>query len=111
MSGFVDYVTSSISIALIASIFTYRLINSLLEYVLLPILNIFIDPDENISKLNFTFKTGKNNRTRKLASNPDANTDSPTYDILCGAFLKEVIIWFVFMIILYFMWSTEIAKK
>ena len=51
--------------------------------------------------LNYSFRTGKNNKNKKIEHNPDAKTETPTYDILIGAFLKEVIIWTVAMLILY----------
>jgi hypothetical protein len=111
MVAFVEYVISMLSISIIANIFTFRFINAFLEYILLPVFNILIDPGEHISKINFTFNTGKNkNEQMGLNSNPNANIESPSYDIACGAFFKEFLIWITFMVLLYFGWG-EIAEN
>jgi hypothetical protein len=110
MGGFIEHISSSISLTLITSIFTYRLINALLEYVIFPLINILIDPDENICKLNFTFTTGKNNQKKKINSNPDIPTETPSYNILIGAFIKEVIIWLLYISILFIFFNNKLHK-
>jgi hypothetical protein len=111
MPPITKHITSSISLTLITSIFTYRLINALLEYIIFPILNIAIDPDEKMCKLNFTFKTGKNNGQKRLLVNPDAEMTTPTYDILLGGFLKELIIWILYMVIVFILFNNKITQN
>ena len=109
MSGFGNYVITTLSLSVIASIFTYRVINAFLEYLLLPCVNIAIDPNEKMSSLNFKFTTGKDNRKKEFSINPDADIPTPSYNIFLGAFIKELLIWFIFMGILY-VCNKKIAK-
>ncbi len=98
-----EHLMSLISLTIIASVFTYRLLNAFMEYIIIPIINILIDPNEDISSLNFTFHTGKNHRDKKIFYNPDIDTgSSPSYDIMLGTFIKEIIIWLIVMTVIYY---------
>ena len=110
MSSFVKYILSSLSLTVIISVFIVRIFNSFLENILYPILNILIDPNEQICDLNVSFTTGKDGNIKKLQFNPDAKPKNPTYDILIGSFLKELIIWFIAMFMIYF-FHTKITKN
>ena len=107
---FAKYILSSLSLTVVISIFVYRIINSFLEYILYPVLNIIIDPNESICNLNISFTTGKQGKIKKLEFNPEAKIETPTYDIMIGSFLKELIIWFIAMFMIYYL-HTKITKK
>ena len=95
--NFGQFLISYISLSVIAGLFSYRLINSLLDNVILPILNISILPDKKFHKLTKVYNYNKKN----ISNDKYIKNESYLYVFKPGIFLKELIIWCSIMIILY----------
>lgn len=101
--NFSSFIISYISLSVIAGLFTYRLINSFLDNILFPLLDISILPDKKFHKLTKTY----NNLKQEINSN--ISNENFVYVIKPGIFLKELIIWCFIMLILYILF--RISKK
>ena len=103
-SNFLTFVTSFISLSIIASIFSYRLLNSFFDNIFFPILDLFILPDKKFHKLtkiydiNLTIEDKIESRS-SLSGNESLGTIQ--YAIRTGIFLKDFITWSFMIIILY----------
>ena len=95
--NFLSYIFSYLTISVIAGLVTFRVINALLDYIVLPILDITVLPNYKFEKLTISFDKNKQNIKNK----------SKNYinNIRIGLFLKELIIWLLSMIILYFIYK------
>lgn len=96
--NFYSFVLSYVSLSVIAGLFTYRLLNSFLEDIILPLLDISILPQTKFHKLSKTY-----NHEKKEIDNPHLK-DNYIYMIKPGLFLKELIIWCFMMLLLYFLY-------
>ena len=90
-----SFITSFVSLSVIASIFSYKLLNSFLDNIFFPIIDLFILPDKNFHKLSRYY----NNDLIKESSNN--NNNKTIYAIRPGIFLKDFITWSFMIIILY----------
>jgi len=99
MVNFLSFIVSYLSLSVIAGLFTYRLINSLLENIILPCLDFTILPNCKIHKMNRHY----NHKKEKINSN--VNENEYTYSIQIGLVLKDFIIWLIAMLILYFIFK------
>ncbi len=97
--NYISFVISWISLSVIGGLFTYRLINTILEYLILPILDLSILPSDHFSKLNIGL-----NEDRQIPQCTfiTLTTKNPIkYRIELGTILREFIIWFLAITILY----------
>lgn len=103
--NFSSFITSYVSLSVIAGLFTYRLLNSLLDNIILPLLDISILPETKFHKLTKTY-----NYNKKEINN-GINNNNYVYVVQPGIFIKELIIWCFMMLVLYFIYSISIKKK
>jgi hypothetical protein len=89
---YISFVTSFVSLSVIGGIFSYRLINSFLAYVLFPCLNTLL-PDDSFGRMNLNLN--------KVNTNINSSEKSKLPSISIGYFIKESIIWVTVMSILY----------
>lgn len=95
---FSSFIISYVSLSVIAGLFTYRLLNSFLDNIVLPILDFTILPETKFHKLTKTYDYKKNE------INPSIEKDKYVYIVRPGLFIKELIIWCFIMLILYFIY-------
>ena len=95
---FSSFILSYVSLSVIAGLFTFRLLNSFLDNIMLPILDLTILPDIKFHKLTKSY----NNRKTEIKSN--INNSEYVYVIRPGMFLKELIIWCFMMLLLYYLY-------
>lgn len=88
-----SFITSFVSLSIIASIFSYKLLNSFLDNIFFPIIDLFILPDKNFHKLSTYYNND-------LSKEPN-NNNKAIYAIRPGIFLKDFITWSFMIIILY----------
>ena len=100
---FSSFILSYISLSVVAGLFTYRLVNSLLDNIILPLLDISVLPDKKFNKLTKVY-----NYRKKEIKKPIKNKDY-MYVIRPGIFFKDLIIWCFIMILLYLIY--RISKK
>ena len=104
-SNFGSFLVSYISLSVIAGLFTYKLISSFLDTIFLPFLDITVLPTIKFHNLSKTFdytKTETNNTFIK---------EEYLYEFQPGIFLKELVIWCMMMIILYFLYKITRKKS
>jgi len=102
---FISFVLSYVTLSVIAGLFTYRLLNSFLYNILLPIIDLTLLPDRKFHKLSKMY----NYKKEKIEILHDKNDYK--YIIKPGIFLKELIIWSIAMIILYIIYSFTNKQK
>lgn len=93
--NFSSFIVSYVSLSVIAGLFTYRLLNSFLDNILFPIIDLTILPDTKFHKLTKTYNY------KKEQVNFEFKKEEYTYIIRPGAFIKELVIWCFIMLILY----------
>jgi large-conductance mechanosensitive channel len=103
--NFTSFIISYVSLSVIAGLFTYRLLNSFLDNIILPILDISILPETKFHKLTKTFNH------KKQEINNNIENEKYIYVIRPGAFLKELVIWCFMMLLLYFIYSINNKNK
>lgn len=96
--NFFSFITSYVSLSVIAGLFTYRLLNSLMDNIILPLIDISILPDIKFHKLTKTF----NHEKKEIVKN--INKNEYIYIFKPGIFIKELVIWCFMMMILYFIY-------
>ena len=101
--NFSSFIISYVSLSVIAGLFTFRILNSLLDNILLPILDISVLPETKFHKLTKIY-----NHEKKEINN-NIEKDKYMYVIRPGLFLKELVIWCFMMLLLYFVY--RITKK
>ena len=95
---FTNFILSYVSLSVIAGLFTFRLLNSFLDNILLPLLDLTCIPNYKFEKLSKIYNINREvikNEKYKINKKDYVNIFKP------GIFLKELIIWCVIMIILY----------
>lgn len=93
--NFSSFIVSYVSLSVVAGLFTYRLLNSFLDNILFPIIDLTILPETKFNKLTKTYNH------KKEQINPDFKKEEYMYVIRPGAFIKELIIWCFIMLVLY----------
>lgn len=101
--NFSSFIFSNISLSVIAGLFSYRLLNSLLDNIILPIIDMSVLPETKFHKLTKTYDY------KKLEIKNNIKNDQYIYIIKPGIFLKELVIWCFMMLVLYFIY--KISKK
>lgn len=101
--NFGSFIISYVSLSVIAGLFSFRLLNSFLDNIIFPLLDITILPESKFHKLTKTY-----NHQKKEIDNGIKN-ENYVYVVRPGLFLKELIIWCFMMLVLYFIYS--ITKK
>ena len=101
--NFSSFIISYVSLSVIAGLFTFRLLNSLLDNIILPILDLTVLPDKKFHKLTKTYNHKKNEISNNIQK------DKYIYVIQPGVFLKELVIWCFMILLLYFIY--RITKK
>lgn len=101
--SFSSFLISYVSLSVIAGLFTYRIINSLLENIILPLLDISILPDKKFHKFTKFYDYNKKSMKNMIKK------EDYIYVIKPGIFLKDFIIWCFIMILLYIIY--RISKK
>lgn len=101
--NFCTFIVSYVSLSVIAGLFTYRLLNSFLDNIILPILDLTILPETKFHKLTKAFNN------KKIEINNVFKNEEYVYVIRPGLFIKELIIWCFIMLLLYFIY--RISKK
>lgn len=102
--NFPDFIISYISLSVIAGLFTYRVINSFLDNILFPILDLTILPDSKFIKLSSVYNQNKNLINNILKSSEN------TYTIRYGLFIKDLLIWIFIMILLFMIYKITLKK-
>lgn len=92
--NFISYIFSYLTISVLAGLFTFRLINSLLDSIILPTLSLTLLPDNKFNKLSYLYDSNKN----KI---PIKSQKEHIYGIQIGSFIKELILWTISMIVLF----------
>jgi len=92
---FFQFIVSYVSLSVIAGLFTFRLLNSLMDNIILPALDITILPETKFHKLTHVY----NHKKEKIDNN--LNKSEYVYIFKPGIFLKELVIWCFIMIVLY----------
>ena len=85
--NFISFIVSYVSLSVIAGLFSYRLLNSLLDNIVLPLLDITILPETKFHKLTKTYSHNK-----KIINN-NFKKENYIYIFQPGIFLKELVIW------------------
>tara|TARA_B100000886_G_scaffold310301_1_gene244990 strand:- start:924 stop:1256 length:333 start_codon:yes stop_codon:yes gene_type:complete len=98
--NFPEFILSYVSLSVIAGLFTYRVINSLLDNIIFPIIDLTILPDHKFLKYSVFFNSQKIKVDIPNISNTETN-----YFIRYGIFLKDFIIWSIIMIILFIIYN------
>ena len=93
MSDFYSFIFSWVSLSIIGGLFTYRILNALLEYIIFPLAYISTDPKSKLSDLDFNYDVNTG-----FSVNPEKENNV----VRLGSFIKELLIWLVFMVILFF---------
>ena len=93
--NFSSFIVSYVSLSVVAGLFTYRLLNSFLDNILFPIIDLTVLPETKFHKLTKTYNH------KKEQINPDFKKEEYMYVIRPGAFIKELVIWCFIMLILY----------
>lgn len=101
--NFSSFIVSYVSLSVIAGLFSYRLLNSFLDNIILPTLDLTILPETKFHKLSKAFNH------KKTEINTDIQKENYVYVIKPGLFLKELVIWCFMMLLLYFIYI--ITKK
>ena len=101
--NFSSFIISYVSLSVIAGLFTFRVLNSLLDNIILPIIDITVLPETKFHKLTKTY----NHEKKEI--DPNLNKQQYIYIVRPGLFLKELIIWCFMMLLLYFIYS--VTKK
>ena len=101
--NFSSFIISYVSLSVIAGLFTFRVLNSLLDNIILPILDISVLPETKFHKLTKMY----NHKKKEITS--EIEKDKYVYVIRPGIFLKELVIWCFMMLLLYFIY--RITKK
>ena len=94
--SYFSFIISFISLSVVAGLFTYRLINSFLEDVLLPCLDITILPNDFFLNMNILL-----DRNKKIIKLTNVDNSNIKYSLNLGLFLKEFILWIIIITILY----------
>ena len=95
--NFPEFILSYVSLSVIAGLFTFRVINSLLDNIIFPFLDLTILPDAKFIKHSI-FLDHEKKPVNIMSSTQEENI---SYTIRYGIFLKDFIIWSVIMIILF----------
>jgi len=96
---FVQFIFSNMSISIIGGLFSYRLLNSFLDNILFPLLDISILPNCKFNNLSIIYDA---NKTPLKQVTCDKNY---VYVFNHGKFIKELIIWAVIMIFLFILYK------
>ena len=100
---FPEFVISYVSLSVIAGLFTFRVINSLLDNIIFPIIELTILPDAHFVPLSVIYDTDK----KEVNTSQDENNDYQVA-IRFGLFLKEFIIWFLIMVLLFMLYKISL---
>jgi large-conductance mechanosensitive channel len=101
--NFSSFIVSYVSLSVIAGLFTYRVLNSFLDNIILPLLDISILPDTKFHRLTKVYNH-KKTEIKEIIKKQDIQ-----YVISPGIFLKELIIWCFMMMLLYIIY--KLTKK
>jgi len=103
-TSFTQFLTSYIGLSVIAGLFTFRLINSIVDDIFFPFLDISFLPEHKFSRINKTYDKSKND----ISS--DFHIKDYVHQIRWGNFLRELLVWIVMMILIYFVYVISNAK-
>ena len=103
-TSFTQFLTSYIGLSVIAGLFTFRLINSIVDDLFFPFLDISFLPEHKFSRINKTYDKSKND----ISS--DFHIKDYVHQIRWGNFLRELLVWIVMMILIYFVYVMSNAK-
>lgn len=103
--NFSSFIISYVSLSVIAGLFTYRLLNSLLDNIIFPILDMTLLPETKFHKLTKKF----NHQKKEIYNN--IQKEQYIYEIRPGLFLKELVIWCFIMLLLYFIYRLTKNKN
>jgi len=96
--NFITFIVSYISLSVIAGLFSYRLLNSFMDNILLPLLDFTLLPDSKFHKFTKVYNNNKENIKNNF------NKSEYVYVFKPGLFIKEIVIWCFIMIFLYFIY-------
>uniref|UniRef100_A0A6C0LCW4 Uncharacterized protein n=1 Tax=viral metagenome TaxID=1070528 RepID=A0A6C0LCW4_9ZZZZ len=103
--NFSSFIISYVSLSVIAGLFTFRVLNSLLDNIILPIIDITVLPETKFHKLTKIY----NHQKKEINNNVEKDKDKYVYIVRPGMFFKELVIWCFMMLLLYFIY--RITKK
>ena len=104
--SFPEFILSYVSLSVIAGLFTYKFLNSFLENILFPIIDLTILPDHKFIKLSSFYNSKKN-----LINPIPINNSENQYVIRYGLFIKDLILWIIFMIFLFMLYKISFKIK
>lgn len=93
--NFSSFITSYVSLSVVAGLFTYRLLNSFLDNILFPIIDLTLLPETRFHKLTKTYNH------KKEQINQNFKQEEYIYVVRPGSFIKELVIWCFIMLVLY----------
>lgn len=96
---FCSFIVSYVSLSVIAGLFTYRLLNSFMDNIVLPLIDFTVLPDTKFHKLTSVYNHKKENIDNNFKKNEYVYVFKP------GMFLKELVIWCFTMILLYIIYK------
>ena len=97
---FPEFIISYVSLSVIAGLFTFRVINSFLDNIIFPIIELTILPDSHFMPLSVAYDMNKNEINNSQEENGDYQVA-----IRFGLFIKEFIIWFFIMVLLFMLYK------
>ena len=97
MSNFFQFLSTNIGISVIAGIFTFRLISSILENLINPLINIIIH-EHTFYSYNMTI----DQNDKVVLTDPVNNLSNTKYYFGFGVVIRELMIWIIAMFILYY---------
>lgn len=103
--SFSSFVFSYISLSVIGGLLTFRLISSLLDNIILPLLDLSILPVKKFKKLTRIYDN-KKAPIRGLIKDSEHK-----YVVQPGLFLRDLIIWCAMILLLYFIKRITLNKK
>ena len=93
--NFSSFIISYVSLSVVAGLFTYRLLNSFLDNIILPLIDLTVLPETKFHKLTKTYNH------KKQEVNHNIKKEEYMYVIRPGSFIKELVIWCFIMLFLY----------
>jgi len=99
--SFISFVTSYVSLSTIAGLISFRLLNSLLDNIVFPVIDLTLLPSQRFNKIARFYNYKK--EEIKIKNKNNKNEFNNVINI--GGFIKELIIWTITMVVLYFIYT------
>ena len=94
--NFIQFLTEYISIAVIAGMFTFRLLSTIIDNLINPLINMILN-----EQIFYAYNVSLNADNEVILTDPVDSTDHVKHYIGFGTILREFIIWTVAMFTLF----------